>query len=110
MNLITPHLSLPASEATALAKKDDVSVEKKDSKAWQSAKDFEAAFITQMLTYSGLAKALTSSGGEEVASFSQFYMEAIGADLAESGGFGLADQIYESIVKKEGKHGDLGRL
>ncbi|PHR91177.1 MAG: hypothetical protein COA69_11685 [Robiginitomaculum sp.] len=110
MNLIVPHLSLPASEASTLAKKDDVSVEKKDARAWQSAKDFEAAFISQMLTYSGFAKALTASGGEDVASFSQFYMEAIAEDLAEGGGFGLADQIYESIVKKGKSHGDLGRL
>lgn len=110
MNLIAPSLPLPANETSALAKKEDVPAEEKNAEAWRSAKDFEAAFIAQMLTYSGFAKSLTSSGGEAVASFSQFYMESIGEDLAENGGFGLADQIYENIVKKGAKDGDLGRL
>lgn len=83
----------------------------KNEKAWETAKEFEASFIAQMLTYSGLAEALTSSGGEDVASFSQFYIESIAKDLTDNGGFGLAEKIYEHIEKKmEGSNGDLGRL
>lgn len=97
---------------------DKVALEKKvtpesarDEQSWKVAKEFEASFIAQMLTYSGMAKALTSGGGEDVASFSQFYMESIAKDLTDKGGFGIAEKIYTHIEKKkEGDSGDLGRL
>ncbi|PHR57716.1 MAG: hypothetical protein COA43_11945 [Robiginitomaculum sp.] len=82
----------------------------RDAASWQAAQDFEAAFISQMLTFSGFGKALTMSGGEDVASFSQFYIEAIAKDITEGGGFGLAEKIYSHIEKKETKNGNLGRL
>ena len=82
----------------------------RDADFWQAAQDFEAAFISQMLTFSGFGKALTMSGGEDVASFSQFYIEAIAKDITEGGGFGLAEKIYSHTEKKETKNGNLGRL
>ena len=82
----------------------------RDEVAWATAKKFEASFIAQMLNHSGLAKALTAAGGEDVASFSQFYMESIAEDITEDGGFGIAEKIYNYIEKKGGDYGDLGRL
>lgn len=83
---------------------------KENDEAWEMAKKFEAAFISQMLVHSGFAKALTSSGGEDVAGFSQFYMESLAKDMSDAGGFGIAEDIYSNMIKKEGKHGNLGRL
>lgn len=82
----------------------------KNEEAWKTAQKFEASFISQMLTYSGFAKALTASGGEDVAGFAQFYMESISEDITAQGGFGLAEKIYEHIEKKESGDGDLGRM
>jgi len=75
-----------------------------------SAKEFETAFIAQMLQYSGLADALTSSGGEDMQSFSQFYLEALAKKISDNGGLGIAEKIYTHIKNKEGSHDELGRL
>ena len=79
-------------------------------KAATSAREFETAFIAQMLQYSGLADALTSSGGEDMQSFSQFYLEALAQKISENGGFGIAEKIYAHIKNKEDNHDELGRL
>ncbi len=95
----------------ASVEKTSASNRERDEVAWEVAKEFEASFIAQMLTYSGMAEALTTGGGEDVASFSQFYMESIAKDLTDNGGFGLAEKIYTHIEKKkESGNGDLGRL
>jgi len=68
----------------------------------QSAQDFEAAYIAQMLTFSGLDKALMAGGGEEVAAFTSFYIENFAEQIAEKGGFGLADKFYDRMHKLSG--------
>jgi len=68
----------------------------------KSAKDFETAFITQMLTFSGLGDALTIGGGEAASAFSSFYLESVAEDIVEAGGFGLADKFYEKLMIKSG--------
>ena len=78
--------------------------------AEETAKSFEAAFIAQMLQFSGLAKALTIGGGEAVESFTQFYLEELAKDITNNGGFGIADKISAYIKTKEETHGELGRL
>jgi|GEM_PF-6986239 len=62
-----------------------------------AARDFEAAFLSQTLAYSGLTDALTNSGGEGVSAFASFYIDAIAKDLAENGGVGLAAAFEESL-------------
>ncbi len=90
---------------------NQVSLQASDQKSAQkSAKEFEAAFIAQMLQYSGLADALTSSGGEDLQSFSQFYLEALAEKISENGGFGIAKSIYTHIQNKRGSNDELGQL
>ena len=50
----------------------------------KSAQDFEAAFLTQMLTFSGLGKALTAGGGEDMAAFTGFYIESLAEKITEA--------------------------
>jgi Rod binding domain-containing protein len=86
--------------STELSSASAVSPEqKKEMELRQSAQDFEAAYIAQMLTFSGLDKALTSGGGEEVAAFTSFYIESFADQIAEKGGFGLAENFYERLLK-----------
>lgn len=74
---------------------------KNDPEIMQAAKDFEAAFISQMLKYSGLGEALTKNGGEDVQAFTDFYIENFAERIVEKGGFGLADKFYEKIAAKQ---------
>ena len=69
----------------------------KDSEILSAARDFEAAFITQMLKYSGLGEALTKSGGESVSAFTDFYLEEVAQSIADKGGFGLAKTFYAAL-------------
>ena len=101
---------LQAKSNDSLSKDLSSPIDRDNDEAWKMAKKFEAAFIAQMLVHSGFAKALTSSGGEDVAGFSQFYMESLAQDMTERGGFGIAEDIYSNIKAKEAKHDDLGRM
>ena len=80
--------SLSASETNLALGDEDLS---------RAAKEFEAAFIGQMLTFSGVGKALVSGEGKMASAFTGFFVEALAADLAETGAFGLAEQFYEKL-------------
>jgi len=81
-----------------------------------AAHDFEAAFLTQMLTFSGLGDALTLGGGEASSAFAGFYIESLAEKMTEAGGLGLADRFYvelqqlNSLKNKEDGYDDLGKL
>lgn len=109
MEALSPYSALNAKPSVS-AQDTSTSVKEKDAEKWGMAKKFEAAFISQMLTYTGFAEALTKSGGEDVAGFSQFYMESIAEDITKNGGFGLAEQIYAHMEKRGGNNDDLGRM
>lgn len=68
------------------------------------AKDFEAAFIAQMLTHSGLAESLTSGEGKMASAFGSFYVEQLAERMADQGGIGMADSIYKQLER----YGDAG--
>ncbi len=76
----------------------------------KTAREFETAFIAQMLQFSGLGKALTTGGGKSVESFTQFYLEELAKDITNNGGFGIADKIAAYMNLKEDNNGELGRL
>lgn len=67
----------------------------------EAAQEFEAAFIGQMLTFSGLGDALVSGEGQMASAFTGFFIEALAVDLAETGAFGLAEQFYEKLKALE---------
>lgn len=91
-----------ASTETLISASEETDRALKDAELRQSAQDFEASYIAQMLTFSGLDKALMSGGGEDVAAFASFYIESFAAEIAEKGGFGLADNFYEQMLKMSG--------
>jgi Rod binding domain-containing protein len=76
----------------------------------QAARDFETAFIAQMLKFSGLADAITTGGGEDMAAFADFYIQSFAEEISDTGGFGLADEFYQKLILKsreassEGSH------
>ena len=68
----------------------------------KAAQEFEASYIAQMLTFSGLDKALMAGGGDDMAAFTSFYIQSFAEDIAENGGFGLAEKFYDRMVKISG--------
>lgn len=92
--LANPASSAPSSAETIYK---DGKAEPSDAAIKQAAEEFEAAFITQVLIHSGLGKALTMNGGEQMQAFSSFYLEAIAKDMAAQGGLGLAQTFYDKM-------------
>ena len=70
----------------------------------KAAKDFEAAFIAQMLApmFEGLAAEAPFGGGSGEAAFKYFLMDAVGKQMAGAGGLGLADDITREMLKLQG--------
>jgi len=71
-----------------------------------AARKLEASFISEMLKAAGVGKPRDSFGGgagEE--GFSSFLTNAQAEKIVESGGFGLAEQIYGSLLQREENHG-----
>ena len=68
----------------------------------EAARDFEASYISQMLTYSGLADALSSGDGKKADAFTGFYIDKVAESIASQGGFGLAEQVYQHLLKNYG--------
>ena len=52
---------------------------------------FEQLLWAELLTHTGLEKALTLGGGEGASMFSRYFVEAIAADIAEQHPLGLLD-------------------
>ncbi len=67
----------------------------------KKAREFETAFVAQMLSHSGLAKALNANSGFGGEAFSSLLVEQYAGQIVDRGGFGLADKIYEQLRDKE---------
>lgn len=86
---------LQADARTGVAPDDDV-------KARKTAEAFEAAFLAEMLKHSGINKPPdTAGGGAGEEAFSSFLTEQYADLLAQRGGFGLAEQIFNAIRQRE---------
>jgi len=67
------------------------------------AEEFEATFLAEMLKHTGLNK--TSSefgGGAGEDAFHSLLTQKYADKLAASGGIGLAQHIYKSLIQKNG--------
>lgn len=73
---------------------------------YEKAKELEVAFLTEMLAHAGLGDSPDAFGGgigEE--QFSSFLRTEQARGIVEKGGLGLAQNIFESLVKtQEAKH------
>ena len=71
----------------------------------ETAQEFEAVFIGLMLQQAGLGETRdTFGGGAGEEAFSTMLAEQQGRALAQSGGFGLAEPIYQSLLRAEKGH------
>ncbi|MCK5747421.1 MAG: rod-binding protein [Oricola sp.] len=69
----------------------------KEEALHKTAQEFETVFIAEMLSHAGFDKAIAQDSGFGGEAFSRMLVETYAEDLAEKGGFGLADQIYRQL-------------
>ncbi|MEM7546450.1 MAG: rod-binding protein [Pseudomonadota bacterium] len=68
-----------------------------------AAQSFEATFLAEMFSHAGLGQARESNGGgagEEA--FASLLSREWATAVANNGGIGLADRVYEALVLREG--------
>lgn len=90
---------LNASRFNAPAKMDDM------AKAEAAAKDFEAVFMSQMLTpmFEGLKPDPMFGGGHAEEIYQSLIIQEYGKILAERGGIGIADSVKQTILEMQSK-------
>lgn len=74
------------------------SVDGRDVQLQQAARNLEASFLAEMLKSAGVGTAPNAFGGgagEE--HFSSFLREAQAKEMAEAGGLGLAESLFEAL-------------
>lgn len=73
----------------------------KEIAARKAAEDFEAAFLAEMLKESGI-NAMPSGfgGGAGEEAFGSFLTEEYARLLAQRGGFGLAERVFEILKQR----------
>lgn len=96
----SPILSIPpAQPSPARANAADGS---SDAALREAARAFEAAFLTEMLKHSGLGEAPEGfGGGAGEAQFASHLRAAQARQMADAGGLGLAEHIFESMKARQ---------
>lgn len=70
----------------------------------KAAEAMESGFIAEMLKAAGVGKTPESfGGGPGEDAFASFLVTAQAEKIVQSGGFGLAEQIFNSLVNQGGK-------
>lgn len=70
-----------------------------EEKARSSAAEFESFFLYQMLELTDPGVNEDFGGGHAEAAFKRIQNEYIAEEMTEAGGVGLADTIYEQLMK-----------
>ncbi len=96
MNAAALNLIVNAQTAGQVREAAEASAEKEKALR-ETAREFEAVFIKEMLTHAGLDKAIAGDSGYGGEAFSSMLVETYAEKLAEKGGFGLADQMYRQL-------------
>ena len=89
-----PPLSLPAPPPEFLGQTQAVLMQK--------AKELETAFLSEMLSFSGLGTVSTEfGGGVGEDQFASFLREAQAKAMVDRGGLGLAQSIFQNLVRRD---------
>jgi peptidoglycan hydrolase FlgJ len=86
-------MEIPTLAAAAPTQRDQLMVK---------AEELEASFLAEMLAHSGLGEMQGAfGGGQGEAQFTSFLRQEQARLLVESGGLGLAELIFNSMVEAE---------
>ena len=73
-----------------------------DERIMEKAREFETVFVAQMLKYSGMDKAISQESGFGGDAFSGMMLEQYARNIVDTGGFGLAEKIYNQLRAQQG--------
>jgi Rod binding domain-containing protein len=75
----------------------------RDMGAWETARDFEAQFMSVLMQpmFEGSGEESAFGGGPGESMFRSLLVEQYGREMAKSGGIGLADAVYREILKMQ---------
>lgn len=79
----------------------------REAKLREAAAQFESVFIAEMLKHAGLGKTPDSlaggafTGGHGEQTFKSFLTREYADEIAEKGGFGLAEAIYQQLKRQD---------
>lgn len=72
------------------------------AKLMEKAKELEAAFLSEMLSHTGLGESSDSfGGGAGEDQFASFLRNEQARMMVEKGGIGLAQSLFESLVRSQ---------
>ncbi|MGV8996839.1 MAG: rod-binding protein [Parvibaculaceae bacterium] len=76
-----------------------------DARAWATAQDFEAQFMSSMAQsmFEGVQTDETFGGGPGEDTFRPMLVSEYGKEMSKAGGIGIAHQIYGEILKLQEK-------
>lgn len=100
MDLASLSLAINPATAERVSNAADDAAQR-EQKLRDSAQQFEAVFIAQMLSHTGLDKALAGDSGFGGEAFSSMLVQTYADELSKNGGFGLADQIYRQLKDRQ---------
>ncbi|MBX3488418.1 MAG: rod-binding protein [Parvibaculum sp.] len=77
--------------------------EPRDTRAWETARDFEAQFVSVLLQpmFEGTGQDDAFGGGPGENMFRSLLVEQYGREMVKSGGIGLADVVYREMLKMQ---------
>jgi len=97
MTTVTPPMALNQKSAKPPVITDAPADQNRREILQKKARDFEAAFIAEMLAHAGFEKALSGASGFGGETFSRMLVEDYAQTIADAGGFGLAEKIYDQL-------------
>jgi peptidoglycan hydrolase FlgJ len=95
MNPVLPMNAVPAPTPSPNKKEDEAALR-------DVSRALESSFIAEMLKSAGVGKSReTYGGGAGEDGFASFLVSAQADMIVESGGFGLAEQIFQSLAQRQ---------
>lgn len=93
---------MPPIDAVSLSPYARPSPPTRDDQLRDVAQKLEATFLAEMLKSAGFGKSQeTFGGGSGEDQFSSFLVQAQAEKMAEGGGIGLAEALFESLKERE---------
>lgn len=91
---MTDFLPIPLSPARHTHAQPSVTVRARDA-----AQKLEASFLAEMLKSAGFGKSNSFAGGIGEEQFASFQRQALADEIAKSGGLGLAETFFQSMME-----------
>jgi len=103
MTTVNPTALLAAAQPAKTAQ-PDASIDRQ-SKAYEAAQEFESVFLAQTVAqmHVGVTPDGPFSGGFAEETYKSLLYQEIGRQMAASGGVGIANTVYQEMVKLQGE-------